>query len=156
MKRCSKCGETKPVSEFNKDLSRKDGIFQWCKQCARENSLRFYHANRERYLAHQKIYRDNNREAKRAYDRKHSRRHDLSYRYGLTLDEYERRLSNQGGKCGICTVPLTRPNVDHDHTTGVIRGLLCTPCNQGVGFFRDSPVLLRAAADYIVSWPKKI
>jgi hypothetical protein len=53
----------------------------------------------------------------------------------------------QNGLCAICGLP--EEHVDHDHVTGQVRGLLCAGCNKGLGFFRDSPQLLRQAAEYL-------
>ena len=77
--------------------------------------------------------------------------------YGLGLEDYLRLLSSQGGGCAICgkTPEQERRNlaVDHDHTTGRIRGLLCALCNHRlIGRHRiglDSPARLRAAANYL-------
>jgi Recombination endonuclease VII len=79
------------------------------------------------------------------------RNRGLRYRYGAEADKtYERLYDEQGGRCAICRrTPNGAMHVDHDHTTGQIRQLLCRSCNIGLGHFRDNPVLLRAAADYI-------
>jgi hypothetical protein len=74
--------------------------------------------------------------------------------YGLTEDQYNDLLRAQGGTCAICRRNdwpgrHHSPCVDHDHTTGVVRGLLCDSCNQGLGRFGDDPARLRAAADYL-------
>lgn len=72
--------------------------------------------------------------------------------YGITLAEYNHILASQGGGCAICgTKPkrYRRLDVDHDHETGAVRGILCSECNRGIGFLRDSPANLRAAADYL-------
>lgn len=57
------------------------------------------------------------------------------------------------GACWICKEPESVPNrslaVDHDHTTGAVRGFLCTRCNHVLGRMQDSPELLRTAADYL-------
>lgn len=68
----------------------------------------------------------------------------------LSDDEYASRLAAQGGTCALCpATPKTRKlDTDHDHKTGVIRGLLCHWCNRRLGQ-RSSPEWLRAAADYL-------
>lgn len=71
--------------------------------------------------------------------------------YGIGLGEYNKLLEIQGGVCAICkTVPNDISlHVDHDHETGLIRGLLCFPCNQGIGNFHDSLELLTKASKYL-------
>lgn len=73
--------------------------------------------------------------------------------FGVTLDDYNRLLAEQNGRCAICETddPGGRGafHVDHDHETGQIRGLLCNECNIGLGKFGDDPARLRAAADYL-------
>jgi len=75
-------------------------------------------------------------------------------RYGLAPDQYDELLSKQNGRCAICDGP---PNgkgglyfhVDHCHTSGEVRGLLCHYCNTAIGSFRDDPALLRRAIAYL-------
>lgn len=69
--------------------------------------------------------------------------------YGISLAEYQLRIEGQQGCCPICTSKLERPVVDHDHEKGHVRGILCNPCNLGLGFFRDNPVALSRAATYL-------
>jgi hypothetical protein len=76
----------------------------------------------------------------------------LKRNYGITRIEYEELLRSQDGRCAICrTLPTTqrRLAVDHDHDTGKIRGILCDQCNVGLGNFRESAAMLKAAAVYI-------
>lgn len=75
-------------------------------------------------------------------------------RYAMTAEDFQTRLAAQGGGCAICqrtygNVRRKRLSVDHDHKTGVIRGLLCTRCNSVLGYMLDDPSLLRRAADYL-------
>jgi hypothetical protein len=72
-------------------------------------------------------------------------------RYGLTLDDYTRMFEQQHGQCAICGVKVQgeRMCVDHDHSTGRVRGLLCRLCNKSLGGFRDSVDLLRKAVAYL-------
>jgi hypothetical protein len=83
----------------------------------------------------------------------------LKHYYGITLVEYENLLVAQNGVCAICrqaetsTDPkLNRPRrlaVDHCHTTGKIRGLLCLACNTAIGKLKDDPQLIERAAAYV-------
>jgi hypothetical protein len=84
----------------------------------------------------------------------------LEKSYGITLDTYEAMLEVQNYKCKICNVtiedaPTTGGNgrklvVDHCHTTGKVRGLLCIKCNSGLGMFNDSQDNLTAAISYLM------
>lgn len=78
----------------------------------------------------------------------------LADRYGITSEQYEEMVRAQGGRCAICGTDnpgrkRTKWAVDHCHKTGRVRGLLCTKCNPGLGYFQDSPELLLAAARYL-------
>jgi Recombination endonuclease VII len=102
--------------------------------------------NRERYNAKLRAYRRANPEVGRA--------DHLNRAFGLTLDEFERLLAAQGGGCAICgsrssgNISL---HVDHDHESGLVRGLLCVRCNNGLGQFKESFRLMSRAADYVDS-----
>lgn len=85
-----------------------------------------------------------NREHSNAYERerraknpKAFRQTRLKTRYGLTHDDYQKLYEKQAGVCALC---LDRPasDVDHDHATGVVRGLLCRACNLGIGMFGEN------------------
>lgn len=62
---------------------------------------------------------------------------------------------HQFGLCPICTKPLKKPNTDHDHASGEVRGLLCPRCNRALGRFGDSIALLQSAAAYLLSPPAR-
>ncbi len=80
-------------------------------------------------------------------------RANLKRHYGMTVEMYEDLLAAQNNACAICKATRgakrQRLHVDHDHATGRIRGLLCSACNRGIGFFKDSPNLLQTAAAYL-------
>lgn len=90
------------------------------------------------------------------YQRKHPEK-VLNWKlkqYGITSKEYEWMYSYQNEVCAICLKSernkmYSRLAVDHNHKTGVVRGLLCSHCNTAIGKMLDSPSLLRKAADYI-------
>lgn len=77
--------------------------------------------------------------------------------YGITPEDFDAMLAAQNGRCAICGEPpdpdgkgaYSRLHIDHDHQTGVVRGLLCGRCNQGLGYFKDDPARLSAAIDYL-------
>lgn len=81
----------------------------------------------------------------------YNRSRNLQTKYNLTDSEYNALLQDQGGSCLICrdTAGSRMLAVDHEHDTGRVRGLLCSPCNTALGLFKDSPELLRLAADYL-------
>jgi len=75
-------------------------------------------------------------------------------KYGLTQDDWDELVERQGDRCAICRTgtPGGRGqlwHIDHDHTNGDVRGLLCHHCNVGIGNFQDDPKLLLAAIHYI-------
>jgi hypothetical protein len=87
------------------------------------------------------------------YRQKYERRRTLRT-YGLTAEEWDKMLSTQGGRCPICGTDDPGPrgfDVDHDHLTGANRGLLCSPCNRGLGQFGDDPARLQAAIEYLAA-----
>lgn len=76
----------------------------------------------------------------------------MMFKYGLTPDDYEEMLGLQDYRCIICTDFFTlknRPNIDHNHTTGKVRGLLCNQCNRGIGHLDESIENLARAITYL-------
>lgn len=104
-----------------------------------------YAANPGYYKQRSKEWNDLNPEKKKRI-RKHA---DLMTLYKLPLVEYESMLSTQRGECDICDRPMNPPCVDHCHSTGKIRALLCSSCNKALGGFKDSQCLLQRAIGYL-------
>jgi len=69
--------------------------------------------------------------------------------FSLTPEDYKTIFKFQQGFCAICERPLKKANVDHRHTDGLIRGLLCWICNKMLGLARDNPEFLRRGAGYL-------
>jgi hypothetical protein len=88
------------------------------------------------------------------------RTNKLRQRHGLTLADYESMWTIQNGGCAICSEPLKvgpgESAVDHDHSTGEVRGLLCRECNTGLGKFKDSNTLLQLAQNYLSEPPARL
>ncbi len=85
---------------------------------------------------------------------------NLRTKYGLTREQYDQMVIDQGGVCAICEGPpcgmqrggpRTRLEVDHDHVTGKVRGLLCHPCNLMLGHARDRVDTLQRATVYLTA-----
>jgi len=111
----------------------------------REYNREYHLKNRRRILEVKSKWRQENKEARLDYARKYRlanpeklRNKGLQHRYGLSGDEYRVLLIKQSGVCAICSKPETakrrwriaRLSVDHDHQTGLVRGLLCQRCNN--------------------------
>jgi hypothetical protein len=108
-----------------------------------EVSRRWHKDHAEQVREKQRAWKKAHPDKVRAYNLKHR----LKYRYGIT-DGCEQLLAEQGGVCAICGREHALV-VDHNHTTGKVRGMLCQRCNTGLGYFEDAAMLLRKAADYI-------
>lgn len=124
---------------------------------------------RERY-ANDPAFRERTLTQNRESARKHSSRrwqelyeNDESFRslqwerhiknkYGLSVEDYLSMLDEQNGVCAICEHTCASGNrlcVDHCHSTGRVRGLLCAHCNHAIGKLGDDPQVLRRAAGYL-------
>ena len=95
-----------------------------------------------------KYGKSNNDRATKFYEDK-GRNSNYLRKYGITLEEYNIRCNEQNNECLICKQPSEKLVVDHCHTTGDVRGLICNKCNVGLGFFEDSQVLLMNAIKYL-------
>jgi hypothetical protein len=137
---------------FYNDRSRKAGKSGRCKVCVNRTNKRYYLKNHEDTLDYMKTWRENNAtEFKRGYQDARMRK-----RYGITLEDYERMMVEQGGGCAICGLTEnqwknapTKLCVDHDHDSGLVRGLLCRRCNVGLGALGDSEEGLERALAYL-------
>jgi hypothetical protein len=103
------------------------------------------------------------REKKRKYEKsrsgnplvKYSGHHsNFKHNYGIGVTEYRRIAREQGQKCAICGTKRRQLLVDHCHSSGRIRGLLCHACNQGLGNFKDNIAWLLKAIKFIVGSPR--
>ena len=134
MKQCTKCGEQKPLSEYN---TRSDNgkLLNKCKKCVKEYSKTHYLKNL----------------TKRA-DQK------LKKTYGISLSEKHAMLKYQNNKCSICKKQLKTEkdkHVDHCHKNGKVRAILCSCCNVMLGMSKDSTTVLKSAIMYLNKHAKK-
>lgn len=128
---CTKCEQSKPFGEFDVHHQGVKGpvYHARCKPCRRD----------DQYIG--------------------IRRRTFEKIYGITLEQYDEMLRAQGGVCAICDKPewviqkgkLRMLSVDHDHLTGVVRGLLCSNCNRAIGLLNDDMDTLKKAIHYLQS-----
>lgn len=143
LKRCPCCKQEKNIFDFAIRLTgkRSGQAVTYCKICTLEKE-------KNRKQRDPTIYRRVEWPSK------------LKNLYGITVDIYYQMLENQGGGCAICKtkVPSQRARkyakyeaffVDHCHSTGRVRGLLCNRCNRGLGYFDDELQRLIAASNYL-------
>ncbi len=139
-KECSCCGEILPHKDFyrsDKRAIRNNGLSYYCINCTKLKSR----ANHNKRVATDPKYK---RSKKDQY---------IKYTYGISLQEYEEKLVQQGNLCAICGshLPTTGPltHLDHDHKSGRLRAFLCTNCNRGLGSFKDNIQFLSNAIQYL-------
>lgn len=118
------------------ELERKICLCGYCKRCKRSSY----------------------RKANKAEMKEKDFAQDLKKHYGMSVDTYNKLFISQNGSCECCgkhqSAFKRRLHVDHDHETGEIRGLLCTRCNPGLGYFDDSIEKLGLAIKYLKKFKK--
>lgn len=160
-KPCMKCGVVKPLDAFYAQAGMRDGYRNDCKECmtayrksryrndpdvAKRRVREWRERNPEKYREGQRRYREEHGERRRERDRAGH----LSRTYGLTPADYDFLVSVQGGRCAICDKADSKGlHVDHDHRTGLVRGLLCGRCNKGIGLVDEDLGRLDAAKSYL-------
>ena len=111
-----------------------------------KNLDKAYDARKERRKNQQKLYNK--------FNKKELKSKELLRKYGIDVDDYDRMVESQNNKCKICGTDEPRGvggwKVDHCHTTGKVRGLLCNNCNVGLGYFKDNIEYLEAAIQYLI------
>jgi hypothetical protein len=149
MKTCRRCEQTKPLTEYSRKAASKDGHQPLCKCCATTEHLEWNRKNPEKV----REYAKRQRAKDPAKFKRKQNRAMLKYRHGLTPEDKMTMFEAQEGGCSICgdamEVESKSCHVDHDHSTGKLRGLLCRECNRGLGAFRDNVESLEAAINYL-------
>lgn len=142
MKTCSRCKKTRSLDDFWIER-RRNKPKSVCKICAADVA---------------REWRENNPNAGRirySKERAAVRERHLIRKYGISLAQYDMMLKAQDGKCAICKAPEIDQfksvfHVDHCHTTGRVRGLLCRGCNHILGTVKDNPETLQRAISYLI------
>ncbi len=157
-KRCSTCGEVKPLSAFRCATNGRNT--KRCDLCIAQTRKRYNESARGRSM--NRAWRRTKRG--RAVTERHrqiriskgteyerQKRKHIAAVYGITVERFNSMVEKQKGLCAICGQPPTgkRLHIDHDHETGQVRALLCSPCNIVLGLFKEDPVLLDKAKAYL-------
>lgn len=151
-KKCSRCKEVKPITEFHKSTLRYDGLDNRCKKCSYELHDDWRRNNLDKVAAGQR--------AKYAKDPERFKDYEKKRNYGMSSGDFASMLIKQNNKCAICcsSDPGGKGafHVDHCHASGIIRGLLCHNCNVGLGHFKSNPEFLQQAVRYLFSAKRRI
>ena len=112
-----------------------------------EQELEYRQMNKAKIAEYNREYRQKNRE-KLA---KMRRNNHLQCRYGITLEDYDQMLEVQQGRCAVCSSKpqMKRLAVDHNHSTGKVRGLLCDRCNRALGLLNDDYQIAKSMESYL-------
>jgi hypothetical protein len=166
MKKCSKCKEAVPKSQFGKDKQKLDGLTSSCKECSqkyyqstkehqKEYAKKYYRSNSDERIEYQKKYRKVNRETILQKGREYKRDPEQARatKYGISTLDLELMYKRQNSQCALCGITENETGkklvIDHCHAEGHVRALLCNPCNLGLGHFKDNPETLEKALKYV-------
>lgn len=127
------------ISLFSED--KKLGL---CEKCG---FVKVYAQNRDRPTCSIRVREAN----KNRYRPEKMRDQRLRWKYGISNDDYLLMLKIQDGRCLICERSGLKLVVDHDHSTGEVRGLLCSNCNTALGLFADSTWRMAKGIDYLTA-----
>lgn len=146
--------KVREYTEANKDrineARRVENLSEEQLEKERACSKRSYLRNKEKRAKNAKIYRD----AKAGYIKAKV----LNRKFGITEEELQQKLNEQKGCCEICRESLIAPEsdrsyaVDHNHTTGEVRGLLCANCNRSLGLLKENKATLISMIDYLTKY----
>lgn len=140
---CTACEQHKPLDAFYRKTNGR--LFSRCKECTAADKAEYWKDNKEARLARQKasgaVVTPTGLTRRAGWD--------MQSRYGMSEYEYRRRMKAQGFKCACCSGPFDKICIDHDHVTGVVRGLVCRGCNLMLGHAKDSIDVLRKAIKYL-------
>jgi len=168
-KYCNCCGETKPLSDFNKNKRSKDGHYYYCSKCANKKSKKSYYKKsseeRHQYYIKHKRGKQLEYQRERRKDPLIRRKHNLQKIHqetGCSYDElikfYNIQFKKQQGRCALCGLHESELSkhfdIDHNHSKigyKSLRGLLCSGCNLGIGNLRDDAELCLRAYQYLRS-----
>lgn len=157
-KPCSKCKCECEISKFAPDPRNKSGLKSQCRACVAAAAHKKYWENPEFHRERTKKFIDKKRDfynENRRKNRLNSHVTESARKYGTTKEEIEKLLGIKN--CQICETPVSlssenthlKPNIDHCHKTGLIRGILCGYCNNLIGRAKDDVVILMAAIKYL-------
>ena len=169
-RKCKVCDEEKPLDSahfktagqwykhvccicFNERRRERLKIDSAYANKVREQSRNSWNRHRGRRIADQKLYRENNK----ANIARSKRNSQLKFKYGISIEEFNRLLKIQKGKCKICNrfpkITKAHPTltVDHCHQTGKVRGLLCRSCNTALGLFYEDKTSITNALKYLTN-----
>ena len=174
---CPLCEKEKPTKLFRKTVRRPDGLYPCCRPCERKNrsssnpkkwcplcelwkEKQFFNKSKSRSDGLCAFCVECGRAKQRDIHKKDPdlmRSRHFARTYGISIEEYNALFQSQKGLCLICERPESgyfrgepkRLAIDHCHETGKVRGLLCSNCNRGIGFFQEDKKRMLSAIQYL-------
>jgi hypothetical protein len=148
MKTCNICNLSKPLTSFRFIRKNKNGTDLYkarCVECDNQQQLKRYH----NLTINEK--RERKRKSVQTLGKDYFKRYKLNRYYNLTLEEFNQMYELQKGKCYLCekTISGKEVKVDHNHTTGKVRKLLCHNCNTSLGLLNEDIKLFEKCIDYL-------
>jgi len=127
---CTICGVDKPLGDFSVRAKHPTGRVPHCKSCCSNRTISAYNKNRELHRIKDMV-------------NYYIRRYNLSRQEAIS-----RALHGRLGTCEICSQSIDTV-IDHDHSTGKTRGLICQSCNSVLGYSKDNTDILQKAIEYL-------
>ncbi len=157
-KRCTVCGFEQDFAEFGWQNEEKGYVQSWCRTCKNAKAKARRDANLEKMRAYHREWSRLNRKKDVTAILRHEKRRRCK-KYGVTEQWLHEQTEKQNSVCALCLKPeISRSRkggairslaIDHSHTDGTARGLLCSACNQAVGKIEGSPGWIERAIEYL-------
>lgn len=150
-KKCVSCKEIKSNENFYKNRTRKDGLDYFCKSCKLKSNKKYF--KKETFSRYMKMYHKTEKGRIHQFH-SHWKSSGIKNADGswFRWHDYQVMMAQQNGKCAICGSVRTggrKLDVDHNHKNGIVRWLLCSPCNRLLGDAKDNPDVLEKAANLL-------
>jgi hypothetical protein len=153
---CRRCEQSLSLDCFYNSPRNRYGKKTICKQCSHKENREYLKNTPGKMLQYARKWKKENRDQYNGIQRAWRSENQLKVKrsnlrvYGLSLEDFDRMVSEQEGKCAICKkIPKKILCVDHCHDSGIVRSLLCNQCNAALGFLHEDPTIIESLLSYV-------